>query len=229
MKPDKIYEGRSTIQMYNCDCMELIEGKPENHWDLAICDPEYGLGEAQGQEKSRNQCNGRAQTEVKYKIKDWDNDSIGKGILDKIVEVSKNQVVFGANHFISKIPIDSSCWIVWDKDNTGDFADCELAWTSFDTAVKKFTHRWNGMLQHNMKNKQKRIHPTEKPIRLYRWLLKNYAEEEHTILDTHGGSMSLAIACWEEGFDLDICELDEDYFNDAVQRFENHISQKQLF
>lgn len=112
---------------------------------------------------------------------------------------------WGANHFISKIPFDSPCWIVWDKDNgNNDFADCELAWTSFSYAVRKFKYKWHGMLQENMKNKEIRIHPTQKPVALYKWLLTSYAKPGMRILDTHGGSMSHAIAAHDLGFDLTI-------------------------
>ena len=126
----------------------------------------------------------------------------------------------GANHFISNIPIDSSCWIVWNKDNgASDFADCELAWTSFKTAVRMFTWRWSGMLQQNMKNKERRIHPTQKPVALYAWLLMNYAKEGDRILDTHLGSGSSRIAAYKLGFDFVGCELDEYYFEAQEIRF----------
>ena len=99
--------------------------------------------------------------------------------------ISKNQIIFGANHFISRIPFDSSCWIVWDKNNgNSDFADCELAWTSFKSAVRKFKYTWQGMLQEDMKNKEFRIHPTQKPVALYRWIFEKYAEKGMKILDT---------------------------------------------
>ena len=148
---------------------------------------------------------------------------------DELIRVSKNQIIFGANHFISKIPYDSSCWIVWDKDNTGDFADCELAWTSFDTAVRKFTFRWNGMLQGNMKNKELRIHPTQKPIKLYEWILKNFASDNDSIIDTHLGSASSAIACHRAHLDFTGIELDEEYYNAAKDRIIMHQRQLNLF
>lgn len=118
---------------------------------------------------------------------------------------------------------NSSCWIVWDKDKEGKyFADCELAWTSFKTAVRKFKWTWHGFIQQDMKNKQIRIHPTEKPVQLYRWLLQNYAIKGDKILDTHGGSFSNAIACDMEGFDLDIIEIDKEYFDSGKKRFDNY-------
>ncbi len=145
------------------------------------------------------------------------------------MRVSKNQIVWGANHFISRMPLDSSCWIIWDKDNSGNFADCEMAWTSFNTAVRKYKFRWNGMLQQNMKDKEIRIHPTQKPKDLYRWILKNYAKPNDLILDTHGGSMSISIACDMEGFDLDVTEIDTEYFINGQKRYEQYKQQLQLF
>jgi site-specific DNA-methyltransferase (adenine-specific) len=144
--------------------------------------------------------------------------------------VSKNQIIFGANHFISKIPFDSSCWIVWDKDNGAtDFADCELAWTSFKTAVRMYSFKWNGMLQEDMKNKEIRNHPTQKPVKLYEWLLMKYAKQGDKILNTHLGSGSIAIACHEEKFDLVACEKDTKYYNEAIQRLKLEQMQTSLF
>ena len=119
--------------------------------------------------------------------------------------------------------------IVWDKKNSGNFADCELAWTSFKSAVRKFSYKWNGMLQENMKEKDIRIHPTQKPVALYRWLLQNYAKAGDKILDTHVGSASSIIACLEEGFEYCGFELDEDYFNSAQKRIEQWKEQGRLF
>lgn len=145
------------------------------------------------------------------------------------MRVSKNQIIWGANHFINKILINSSCWIVWDKNNSGDFADCELAWTSFKTAIRKFKYTWNGMLQENMKNKEYRIHPTQKPIDLYKWLLKNYAKKGDKILDTHVGSASSLIACYEMQLDYMGFELDKEYFDKATKRLEEVKAQTTLF
>lgn len=225
MSPTKEYKGRSHIRMFNADCIDVMNyiGEPPYGWDLAIVDPPYGIGESK---KAGN----RPKVSVKYKISDWDDAYPDKEYFETLINVSINQILWGANHYISQIPIDSSCWVVWDKvRQSQDFADCELAWTSFKSAVKMYNFAWDGFRQGNMKNKESRIHPTQKPVQLYKWLLTNYAKEGDTILDTHGGSFSIAIACWDLGFDLDIIELDEDYFNDAVQRFETHISQTQLF
>ena len=118
--------------------------------------------------------------------------------------------------------------IVWDKDNSGNFADCELAWTSFKTAVRKFEYRWNGMLQGDMKNKENRIHPTQKPVALYKWLLKNYAKQGDLILDTHVGSASSLIACYDMGFDAVGCELDKDYYEQSKARLEYFMKQPKI-
>lgn len=148
---------------------------------------------------------------------------------EELFRVSKNQIIFGANHFISKIPIDSHCWIVWDKKNeANDFADCELAWTSFKTAVRKFSYKWNGMLQENMKNKEHRIHPTQKPAALYEWILNRYAKDGDIILDTHVGSASSLIACYNTNHKFVGFELDKHYYELSKARLEAEMSQMRL-
>src|SRR5690606_38885294 len=147
----------------------------------------------------------------------------------ELIRVSKNQIIWGANHFISRIPFDSPCWIFWDKDNGSvSFADGELAWTSFDSAARKFRYRWSGMLQQDMKNKEVRVHPTQKPVALYKWLLKNYGNGGGKILDTHLGSGSSRIAAHDMGFDFWGYEIDADYFRDQEKRFRQHTSQLTL-
>ena len=217
----------SLLDIRDCDCMEMMAEYEDGHFDLAICDVPYGIGEDGSTNKSR----GLKAVSKDYKpfagndLKAPDSD-----YFKELIRVSKNQVIWGANHFISKIPFDSSCWIVWDKDNgKTDFADCELAYTSFKTAVRKFKFRWNGMLQENMKNKEVRIHPTQKPVALYKWLLRNYAKEGDKILDTHMGSGSIAIACHYMGFNLTACELDPDYYKAACERIDRETRQISLF
>lgn len=207
------------INLYHTDCMDFMKSLPDKAYDLAIVDPPYGHGIMNIPNLSR----------VKQaKAKDYKliPDIVPeKEYFDQLMRISENQIVWGANHFISMIPINSSCWIVWDKNNnTNDFADCELAWTSFDTAVRKFKFTWNGMMQENMKHKEFRIHICQKPVALYKWLLKNYASSGDKILDTHGGSMSIAIACYDMGFDLDLCELDADYYKEGKERYEAHVA-----
>jgi site-specific DNA-methyltransferase (adenine-specific) len=146
----------------------------------------------------------------------------------ELQRVSKNQIIFGANHFIQNIPnANSSCWIFWDKDRSAPgFSDGEIAWTSFKTRLRKYYFTWDGFRKGIPCN---RIHPTEKPVSLYEWLLMNYAKPGDKILDTHGGSGSICIACHNLGFDLDWIELDLDYYRDAVKRFENHKAQLRMF
>jgi len=141
------------------------------------------------------------------------------------MKTSKDQIIWGANHFISKIPVDSSCWIFWDKDQYGDFADGELAWTSFKSAVRKFKFTWNGFRKQEQED---RFHPTQKPIALYKWLLSKYAKHGDTILDTHGGSMSSVIAAYDMGFDITCIELDKDYFDAAVKRIKRFMSEPKI-
>ena len=220
------------ISIYNCDCMELLKQTPDNYYSLALIDPPYGIGE----DGSKNHSRGKMAKPKNYKaFSGNDLKSPDKEFFNELFRISKNQIIFGANHFISKIPFDSSCWIVWDKQNSGDFADCELAWTSFKTAVRKFAFMWNGMLQGNMKNKEFRIHPTQKPVALYAWILKNYAKQGDKILDTHGGSMSIALAVHKANqidkmdLSLTLTELDEEYFKKGIERFENFRKQQFLF
>ena len=209
------------------DCMEFMKDIPDKFYDLAIVDPPYGIGESGKTNHTR--CK-KAKAKNYKSFAGDDKYSPNNEYWCQLFRVSKNQIIWGANHFISKIPFDSSCWIVWDKENgDSDFADAELAWTSFNSAVRIFKFRWAGMLQGDMKNKEHRIHPTQKPVKLYEWLLMNYAKEGDKILDTHGGSQSSRIACYNLGFELDIIELDTDYFNAGNKRFEEHKKQLTLF
>lgn len=214
------------IELLNIDCMEYMNGIPDNHFDLAIVDPPYGIRQDGHRENNR----GKLAKSKKYHKALWDMPAPNREYFDELMRISNNQIVFGANHFIQSIPYNSSCWIVWDKDNgETNFADCELAWTSFETSVRKFKFRWSGMLQGNMKNKEIRIHPTQKPVALYKWLLSKYAKPGDKIFDSHGGSMSIAIACHDLGFDLTLCEIDEQYYQAGVERFNEHKKQLTLF
>jgi len=216
------------INLYNKDCMKFMADKPDKYYDLAIVDVPYGSKNIQGGYTSGIGGQGSAK-QKNYCKSIWKCGCPDKQYFEELFRVSKDQIIWGANHFMSKIPFDSSCWIVWDKKNENtDYADCELAWTSFNSAVRKFEFMWNGMLQGDMKNKQQRIHPTEKPVSLYEWLLDKYAKKGNKIFDSHGGSMSSAIACYNLGYDLDICELDPEYFKQAKERFEQHTRQIRL-
>lgn len=206
---------RSKIELTNEDNMELMARYPDNYFDLAIVDPPYGINESKFKDRTRK----RHKKITLHKDKEWDNQRPKKEYFKQLKRVSKNQIVWGANYFTEFLP-PSMAWIVWEKKIGGDFSDCELAYTSFERALKMFT-QWSGG-----KNK---IHPTQKPVKLYEWLLSNYAKEGDKILDTHAGSASIALACWNLKFDLVCCELDSDYYNAAVKRLENHKNQLQIF
>ena len=210
----------------NEDNMELMSRYEDNYFDLAIVDPPYGIGEDGGTNGTRAKI---AKSKV-YVSKGWDKEPPSVDYFNELKRVSKNQIIWGANHFIDRVPYGSSCWVVWNKDNGAtDFADCELAYTSFKTAVRMFTWKWQGMLQQDMKNKEIRIHPTQKPVKLYEWLLMNYAKEGDKILDTHLGSGSIAIACHNLEYDLTACELDKEYYNAAIKRLKQHQQQLTMF
>lgn len=215
------------INLIQGDCMDYMKTCKDNEFDLAIVDPPYGIGENGDKAKSRNRF-----TSTDYKaFAGGDISAPEIEYFEQLKRVSKKQIIWGANHFIERIPdANSSSWVVWDKLNgASDFADCELAYTSFKTAVRKFTFQWAGMLQGDMKNKEHRIHPTQKPVKLYQWLLEKYAKPTDRILDTHLGSASSAIAAHYFGCELVGIELDEDYYKAAKQRFENATAQIDMF
>lgn len=227
------------ITLLNVDCMEYMRTVPDKYFDLAIVDPPYGIGESGKTNASRGSAAGAGKwagsrnttgagvPSTQFAHKDWDREPPSHAYFNELLRVSSNQIIWGANHFVDRIGLPSPCWIVWDKVNgTTDFADCELAYTSFPTAVRKFQYMWNGMLQGDMKNKERRIHPTQKPVKLYEWLLNNYAEEGQKILDTHLGSGSSAIAAHYFGVGEFVgCELDPDYCAAAKARFDKETAQ----
>ena len=216
-----------TIELIHGDCMDYMRGLPDNAFELAIVDPPYGIGESGDSNKSR----GKLAEAKNYKA--FSGSDISAPNLDYFLElkrVSKNQIIWGANHFCGTFGGSSSCWIVWDKMNGNtDLADCELAYASFKTAVRKFQFQWQGMLQGDMKKKERRIHPTQKPVKLYDWLLANYAKPGDRILDTHLGSGSSAIAAHYAGLDFVGLELDKDYFKAASKRVDNETRQVDIF
>lgn len=143
--------------------------------------------------------------------------------------VSRNQIIFGGNYFVKYLD-NSSCWIVWNKNNgNNDFADCELAWTSFKSAVRKYDWTWNGMLQQNMKNKDIRIHPTQKPLGLFEKILLDYSKENDLILDCFSGSGTTAVACYNTHRNFICIEKDKDYYEKSIERLEQEKAQIRLF
>ena len=219
------------IQLYNEDCMKAMQKMKDNAFDLAIVDPPYGIN-ASSKRFINPIKRGNAKAKTKhYEHSNWDIKSPNESYFKELKRVSKNQIIFGANHFIELIPdANSSSWLVWNKKNGNNYySDCELAYTSFRSAVRMFEYRWQGMLQENMKYKEHRIHPTQKPIALYTWILDNYAKKGWKILDTHLGSGSIAIACHDMRFDLTGFEIDTEYYKAACKRLEEYQKQLKLF
>jgi len=207
------------IDFRNMDCMELMKEFEDNHFDLAIVDPPYGIGESGKKRGMGTSC-----MAGEYTVKDWDKEAPKKEYFEELCRVSKNQIIWGANYYPHLLK-PSMGWIFWDKVASGDFSDGELAYTSFNKALKKFEFAWMGMRQGDMSKKEIRIHPTQKPVRLYTWLLQNYAKDGDKILDTMVGSASSLIACHQLGFDVVGCELDEEYYNLAQQRIKEETAQ----
>lgn len=206
----------------NEDNIALMARYPDKYFDWCCIDPPYGLGKrlSDGGGKLKN-----TPMAALYREKDWD-ELPTKQYWDEVFRVSKNQIIWGANFFGLM-----GGYIYWNKDTADGFSngDGELAYCSGIKSVREVKVRWNGMLQYDMKNKENRIHPTQKPIPLYKWCLDNYAEKGDKILDTHLGSGSIAIACWDYGFDLTACELDKGYFDKAMKRIDDHKAQIRMF
>ena len=211
------------INLHLGDCMDAMSKMEDNAYDLAIVDPPYGIDIAKGGKVGGNNA-GKAKD---YGSKEWDSAIPTSEYFSQLRRVSTNQIIWGWNYFVCYLN-ECPSYIVWDKDNSGNFSDCESAWCSKKGGARMFKWRWNGMVQQDMKNKEVRIHPTQKPVALYKWLLKNYAKEGDKILDTHFGSGSIAIACHDGGFSLDAWEIDKEYHAAAVNRYNTHISQLRL-
>lgn len=212
------------IELLNIDCMEYMATCKDKQFDLAIVDPPYGINITK---QRLGQGGGLYRKPKKYKRGTWDSSAPNSLYFSELKRISKNQIIWGGNYFnLSPTP----CFIFWDKNNgESDFADGELAWTSFTSPVRKFKYTWSGFIQQKMGNdKEDRIHPTQKPVQLYKWLLKNYASPNMNIIDTHLGSGSSAIAAYDFGCDFVGCEIDKEYFDAAKQRFETYKLQTKL-
>ena len=204
----------------NEDNMELMTRYEDNYFDLAIVDPPYGIG-ISGQKEVKK---GKKSDRKGHKQKDWDNAIPTSEYFKELFRVSKNQIIWGANYFVEHLTKGTKGWIVWDKAQYGlTMSDCELAYSSFDKATRVYVKNRAVLIGQNT------IHPTEKPIKLYEWLLINYAKEGNKILDTHLGSGSIAIACHNLGYDLTACELDKEYYESAMKRIEQHKQQIRMF
>jgi len=208
------------------DNMEGMRQYPDKYFQLAVCDPPYGINADQ---KRGDTGKNKHIKQKDYHIGNWDKSIPPAEYFCELKRVSINQIIWGGNYFLDYLN-NTSCFIVWDKDN-GDnlYADCELAWTSFDSAVRKVKYKWHGFLQGNMKDKEDRVHPTQKPVALYDWILLNYAKPGDKILDTHLGSGSSRIAAYKNGFDFTGFEIDQEYFDKSVKRFNDFKAQLRLF
>jgi site-specific DNA-methyltransferase (adenine-specific) len=225
--------------VHHADCMEIMAQYPDKHFDLAVVDPPYGIKADRAfvrKTPAIDKRNGRPIKTRGRKVGNWDNERPCIEYFTEIQRISKNQIIWGGNYFADLLPA-KSCWLVWDKVNgTTDQADCELAWTSFNTAVRQLEFMWNGMLQGcneggktsegNVNKKESRIHPTQKPIKLYDWIYKNYLPEGGKVIDTHLGSGSNRIAADKAGnINFVGCELDKDYFDAQEKRWSNYKAQ----
>lgn len=201
------------------DCLEVMKSIADKSVDLILTDPPYGIniGSSTGGAKPFGKNRGTKSIAPKSYRGFNDTKPPSKDYFTEMMRISKNQIIFGGNYFIENL-YASPCWIVWDKDNSGNFADCELAWTSFKTGVKKYRYRWNGMLQEDMKNKEVRIHPTQKPRVLFKKIIVDYSKEGDTILDPFLGSGTTAVACKELGRKYIGIEIDPEYCKIAEQR-----------
>ena len=214
-------------QIIHADCMDIMKDIPDKYFELAIVDPPYGIKESQKQRKNTPCKKWRAaKNDTQYIKKQWDGNIPDENYFKELFRVSKNQIVWGGNYFSKFLP-PSMGWIFWDKKNgNSDFSDGEIAFTSFNKGLRKFDWLWSGFKK---QQPEQRIHPTQKPVALYRWLLQKYAKPGDKIIDTHSGSGSCAIACHLEKFDFLAIEKDEDYYKASVKRLEEIRSQGVLF
>lgn len=200
--------------------MQGMKRYQDKYFDLAIVDPPYGIKIGHNA-----MCIGGGVTQPKqYKMFD-DTSTPSKDYFKELKRVSKRQIIWGGNYFLDNLEA-TKCVIVWDKGRRGiNYADCEVAWTNIDDNCRIFAYLWDGMRQEDMRNKEYRIHPTQKPVALYKWLLTQYAKQGDIILDTHCGSASSLIACEDLGFDYVAFEIDETYYKESKERLERHRQQ----
>lgn len=212
----------TTSEAYNMDCMEFMRSLPDKAFDLAVVDPPYGIG-VDGQ-KGRYDFKNPKHSRKSHAKKDWDREIPPQEYFDELFRVSKNQIILGANYFVKYLHEGHKGWIVWDKGQHDlTMSDCELAYSSFDVPTRVFVKN------RVVLKKEGTIHPTQKPVALYKWLLSKYAKPGDKILDTHLGSGSSRIAAYDLGFDFVGCEIDKVYFELEEKRFEEHTAQTRLF
>ena len=205
------YEDDSVI-IINDDCRNVLPLLDDHSIDLVLTDPPYGIGEARGKNRSR----GKLAVNKDYGIDQWDNKPIDQVLINQVIFKAKHSIIFGGNYYCSP---PSPCWLVWDKENGAtDFADCELAWTNFDTAVRKYLWRWNGMLQEPNSPKDYRYHPTQKPSGLFSLILADYSDEGNLILDPFLGSGTTSYCAKKLGRKCIGIEIEEKYCEIAAKR-----------
>jgi len=210
------------ITITNEDNMQLMSRYEDNHFDLAIVDPPYGI-KRDGQEETFTK--NRKHKRKHHKQKQWDSARPNKKYFDQLKRISKHQIIWGANYFVEFLNDSTMGWIFWYKGQQGlSMSDGEIAYTSFQKATRQININ-RGYIAKNGGS----IHPTQKPVKLYEWLLMNYAKEGNKILDTHLGSGSIAIACHNRGFELTACELDKEYYEASIKRINQQIAQQRLF
>ena len=215
------------LTITNEDNMALMARYPDNYFELAIVDPPYGIDADLKNSTKKKQSKKSATASKFYGNQVWDKEVPNSTYFNELFRVSKKQVIWGINYFPN---ISGGGRLYWHKNVTmPTYSQGELAYLSWLSKVDFCEITWHGMIQSDMKNKEIRIHPTQKPVKLYEWLLMNYAKEGDKILDTHLGSGSIAIACHNLKFELTACELDTEYYDNAIQRINNHISQQRLF
>ena len=220
---------------YNMDCMAGMREFPDNYFDLAIVDPVYGDVTGGGYttskwDKQEHHIGTGKANQKAYHRGIWDQQKTQPEYFKELFRVSKNQVIWGGNFFVESLP-SSQGWIVWDKQHPEGltYSDCELAFTSFNVGLRIFRFMWNGMLQGDMKNKESKIHPTQKPVKLYEWILNRYANPGDIILDTHVGSGSSLIACYNTNHKYVGFEIDEEYYRLAQERIKRETAQMNIF
>ena len=207
---------KAQISIYNEDCLQALKAMADKQFDLAIVDPPYGIDKLLYRSSYGN-CAGSL---TKYSENRWDKETPTQEYFDELFRVSKNQIVWGGNYFIDYLPSTRGI-LCWDKQkHVPNFSAWEMAWTSFDCVAKMFR---------KLNTDPKRIHPTQKPVDLYKWVLTEFAKEGDKIIDTHLGSGSIAIACWDMGFDLTAYEIDKEYYDNACKRLETHKAQLTLW
>lgn len=209
---------KASISIHNEDCLQALKAMADKQFDLAIVDPPYGIDWMNQIQNPNVKANWKV-----YENKEWDKSIPSAEYWEQLFRCSKNQIVWGGNYMINYLT-PSSCWLIWDKKQEFSGAEFEMAWTSFSSPAKAFR-----MSRVEAYANQNKIHPTQKPVKLYKWLLDKYAKQGDKILDTHLGSGSIAIACWDMGYDLTAYEVDKEYYENACKRLETHKAQLTLW